>query len=488
MSNALLLSIILIEGFVTISAEILTMRQLLPFVGNNVIVTSLIIGIFLLFLAYGYKKGGDYQGNFIPVLKRNFALSAALLGIGLSYSFILLFFSVINHHIGEKSYFLSLGLYLLLVTAPLVYVLGQTVPITMNLIKSSKTGATGATATGEIGGKVLHLSTLGSFFGAVLTSLLLMNFLGVAWTVFFNFVLLLFLTLLLFSNLKQDLIRTLCLFVLLIFVYFFNVDFEKKNFISTNHLANYEIIQDKGNENESIGVGEGDGMDENKEDAKILVINRSISSSLNIKNEALPYMELIKKVLFKDLNLTDKEILVLGAGGFSLSAESSHENHFTYVDIDQNIKGLVEKDFLKTISGQFIANDARLYLLKNSKKYDVIVSDAYSHTKSIPQHLITQEYYRLINQNLSEKGIGILNIIARPTLEDSYSKRMDNTIRSVFSNCMTIPLRYTDNISNIIYVCRKNLEQVPNAMDASEKAKNTIYADDLNQSALDVSQ
>lgn len=50
--------IIVVEGFVSIATEILTIRQLLPVAGGSVIVTSIVIGIFLLFLAMGYQHGG----------------------------------------------------------------------------------------------------------------------------------------------------------------------------------------------------------------------------------------------------------------------------------------------------------------------------------------------------------------------------------------------------------------------------------------------
>lgn len=67
--------IILIEGFVSISVEILAIRQLLPVAGGSVIVTSLIIGVFLLFLALGYKQGGKLHINPKKVLQTNFFIS-----------------------------------------------------------------------------------------------------------------------------------------------------------------------------------------------------------------------------------------------------------------------------------------------------------------------------------------------------------------------------------------------------------------------------
>src|SRR5690349_6317698 len=87
--------IIVIEGFVSIAIEILTIRQLLPVAGGSVIVTSLVIGIFLLFLALGYRQGGKQQQNLAYLLRRNFLVAAVWLGVGLSYIFIYTFFYLI---------------------------------------------------------------------------------------------------------------------------------------------------------------------------------------------------------------------------------------------------------------------------------------------------------------------------------------------------------------------------------------------------------
>src|SRR3990167_10948702 len=77
--------IILVEGFASIAIEILTIRQLLPVAGGSVIVTSLIIGVFLLFLALGYEKGGRIELHLHHILRRNFLIVAVWIGVGLSY-------------------------------------------------------------------------------------------------------------------------------------------------------------------------------------------------------------------------------------------------------------------------------------------------------------------------------------------------------------------------------------------------------------------
>lgn len=444
--NHVLYLIILLEGFVTIAFEILTIRQLIPVVGNSVVVTSLIIGIFLLFLAYGYRKGGTYTSNYISIIKYNFTVAAFGVGVGLSYGFIKAFF-LLTAKLFWGNVFISLILYLLIITAPLVYLLGQTVPITLNLCKQPY-------SVGALGGKVLHISTLGSFLGAVLTSLLLMNYLGVAWTVFINYFILAVLVLMLLE-LPREINYLFLLVASGVLVYGTNIYLEKKLFVLTDNYANYQVID--------------------SHDEKLLLINDSASSAINKQLQGFPYIEYIRKLLFTDLHLQGKNILVLGAGGFTLSAGETQANRFTYIDIDPKIKPIVEHHFLAPVKGEFISADARAYLHKAWQSFDVVVGDTYSNQTAIPAHLLTREYFIAVAQALKPDGIAVFNIIARPTLADSYSKGIDNTIRSVFKNCMAVPLHYTAQPTNIIYICKKTL---------SEK-DDMVYTDNMNRATLD---
>lgn len=448
----LLYLIVLLEGFVTISLEILTIRQLIPIAGNSIIVTSLIIGIFLLFLAYGYRKGGNYEKDYTAILKKNFILAAVGFGVGLSYIFIELFFHAIRM-IMPHSTLIPLTLYLLLIIAPIVYLLGQTVPITLNLWKQSK-------SIGTTGGQVLHISTIGSFLGATLTALLLLNYVGVAWSIFADFVILIVLACFL-MDIKKEVSSFVVILLLSVIVFWINTSFEKSFFIATNNYGNYRVVEKTSKANEQ---------------GKLLLINDSYSSYINNKKQGFEYAELIKKILFSDLKLSNKDILILGAGGFTLSAEKTQNNRFLYIDIDKQIAPIVKKHFLSQINGEFVADDARHFLTTTTKQFDVIISDAYSNHIAISPHLLTKEYFLAVNNALAKKGIAIFNMIVRPTLDDIYSKRVDNTLRSVFSNCMVIPIEYGDKPTNILYVCQKPTNMAENKV---------IYSDDLNNAGLD---
>lgn len=445
------LAIILIEGFVTISIEMITIRQLITVVGNSIIITSLIIGVFLLFLALGYYRGGLHQQHYRRVLIRNFTLSSLLLGIGLSYVFIQSFFYFIFSLITNNA-LIALIFYLLLITAPLIYFLGQTVPISTNLFRLDK-------HIGAISGKVLCISTMGSFLGSILTTLVLMNFFGVALTIFVNFFLLLLLITLLIIW-KESVGRLFALLLVTVLVFWINIKIEQQLFVKTNNYGDYQVVR-----NTYFPPLHG----------AVLNINNAPSSFLTADKKGFEYIEMIKKILFQDLHYTNKEILVLGAGGFSLSAETTHGNRFTYVDIDGDLPKIANTGFIQHINGQFIADDARKFLLHTNSHFDAVISDEYSGHYTIPFHLLTKEYFQTIQKILKPNGVAIFNVIANPMMQDAYSKRVDNTIRSVFKNCAMVPIPFSDQPANLIYVCT-----------ARPNNDTAIYTDNKNGSMIDI--
>lgn len=446
--------IILIEGFASVAVEILTIRQLLPVAGGSVIVTSLIIGIFLLFLAIGYDRGGKAVNVLHHQLRSNFFIASIWIGIGLSYSFIEYFFNVIQKMSGPYITY-PLMAYLFVIIAPAIFLLGQTLPITMNIVRQDR-------MAGAIAGKALGLSTIGSFLGAIFTTLFLMQYLGVAWTVFIVFLLLMLLSTLLHHCKKHFFYALGFALASGAVIYFLNIYLEQKKFILTDNYANYQIL----NSNNSTL----------RPDEKILVINEVFSSYTNAQHQAFPYIEAIGKILYDNLQLHSQEILVLGAGGFTLSQSDAGLNHFTYVDIDAQIKKVVVPEFLAEIKDKLVADDARHYLLTHEQKFKAIVIDVFSDYKAIPAYLLTREFMQQIKKHLpTEGGYALFNIIGHPFFNDPYSRRIDNTIRSVFGSCTVTPIQYNKDINNLIYACT-NLSRVND---------HTIYTDNVNTSTTD---
>lgn len=444
--------IILVEGFVSIAIEILTIRQLLPVVGGSVVVTSLIIGIFLLFLALGYERGGQINKNLTETLQRNFIKVGLIAGVGLSYFFIEFFFQAARIH-PDNNLLIPLLAYLAVILAPMIYFLGQTIPITINLARENNNA-------GKLAGRTLGISTLGSFLGAILTTLVLMHFLGVAWTIFIVFALLMLLAICLTQ--KVTMMKTCCKAgAMALIVFLLNVTSEHALFRATTNFANYRIADST---NSELPVN-----------AHMLDINDTPSSYHDVNRKPFEYIQLIQKYLFTDLKLKNAEILVLGAGGYTLSENNSNHNHFTYVDIDNRLHQVIKPEFSKAPNDDLVINDARSFINTSNKQYDVIVVDVYGDSKAIPAYLITKEFMLGIADHLPNKGYAVFNVIANPTFADNYSKRIDNTIRAAFGNCMATPIHFSTSQANIIYVCSKQ-------MNAGDK---TVYVDNKNNSTLD---
>ena len=170
MSRLLLYTIVFIEGFCSLGAEVIALRRLVPHIGSSIVVTAPTIGFFLLALALGYAAGAKVTGNYTAIVARNFLIAAALAGVGLAGVSVDWMFAHLQPVLVAYLFFIG-G-----VLCPLAWLLGQTVPILTNLMKHARTG--------EASGLALYWSTLGSFLGSVSLSLLVMQWLGVSAAVF----------------------------------------------------------------------------------------------------------------------------------------------------------------------------------------------------------------------------------------------------------------------------------------------------------------
>ena len=449
--------ILVLEGLASSGLQMITIRQTVPFVGSSVLSTSIIISCFLGALALGYFHGGKQSADqYTSALVRNLVLSITLFGFGLSYAFISVFFvSLSDITTGMPvmgNPLLHLTLFCLFIMAPLVYFLGQTVPLLINTTSAD-------TRKSEASGNATALSTVGNVIGCLLTSLVLMYYLGVGYSIFIN-CMVLAACLLLVMDLKRLSSKMLVTYtvICLAFTFSVNVRFPGTLFAATTSFSNYHVSD--------------------VEDGRRFIINRSSASFISDSTQAgWPYIEIMKQGVFSS-DMTGKDILVLGAGGFTFSAAGTHGANVTYVDIDPAIKPIAEAYFLKNrIQGQLIAYDARAFLLTNKKRWDVILVDLYTNAATIPQHTATYEFFSLVNTRLVDDGLAVLNIAANPKLNDRYSVAMDATVRQAMAGCITDITGYKDALVNIIYFCSRR--------DETHRTVASIYHDDKTKVTID---
>lgn len=442
MSRFLIYVIVFIEGFCSLGAEVIALRRLVPHIGSSIVVTAPTIGFFLLALALGYASGAKVAGNYLNVVARNFLIAAALAGIGLAGISVDWMFAHLQPVL--VAYLVFIGG----VLCPLAWLLGQTVPILTNLMKAERTG--------EASGLALYWSTLGSFLGSLSLSLLVMQWLGVSAAVFACALGLLIGALLLAQrNFK--------------FWLFFGLTVAMTASFNLHH----EVTADTAYAEYVIGAVDLPGQ----KDPRAFWVNKSTASLIDDSNPPnyTRYIKHLRQILLDDLGFTGKDILVLGAGGFTLS---HHEplNRYTYVDIDPAIKAIAEKHFLREPArGEFIADDARRFVATSERRFDAVVVDVYSSHTSIPSHLVTREFWAGTRRVLKPNGVLLANLILDGKLETPYARNLLATIDSVFGRCAVDVLHKAKTQANVEVSC----------FASSRPGETGIYVDEKNRADVD---
>ena len=266
---------------------------------------------------------------------------------------------------------------------------------------------------------MLCLSTVGSFLGAVFSTLFLMDAIGVNNTVSLIFVLLTILVILLSKNKTSETVIFSFALVCTALILNSNALMIQNQIVVSNKYSDIGILIDPDTGN------------------RHMIQNGNDSSMYNDSGEKHEYAQFIERMAIKpiDESIPPKKILVVGAAGFTLGHEDTH-NNYVYVDLDGDLDEIAEKYILKQKIGpnkEFKVMDVRAYLRSHPEnKFDVIVMDAYNGGLSIPESLVTREYFLQLKSALSENGLLFANFIVSPNFNNTFSKSIDNTFRSVF--------------------------------------------------------
>lgn len=456
--------IIFLEGYVVLSSELLAIRQTLPFVGSGTDTLSIIIAAVLMPLAVGYYAGGRYRGNVRRKIVNNLLVAQFFLVPALSYYFLTQIYDPLIDRYDFKNRIGLVTLYACAFLVVPVYLLGQTVPLVSNYFRKRRLST--------IAGKILFFSTFGSFLGAVLTTTILMNLIGVAYTAVVT-VACMFVLVLILARRKLSASVFISALLLAISV-FLNSPFA---------LSQINVVSD--NAYNTVQVEES-GKIVSK---RYIRLNRSYSSGIEIENPDEPlfsYAQYIDRYYIRGLRREDVRgnILVLGAGGFTIGLGDKWHD-YTYVDIDPDLKDVAEEEFLKTKlenNKTFVGEPARAFLNSTDQKYDLIIMDIYRGPSGIPQHLLTREFFALMGARLKENGILVVHMVATPLMEDEFSKTLDNTIRSVYPYAAR-------QVMGIIFPWKKDGQYTHRSVlyqisPQNQKGPHKIFTDNMNDAGL----
>ncbi len=416
-NNTLFLFIVIaLEGYIILSSELLAMRQTIPFVGTGTDTFSIIIAAVLMPLAIGYHVGGQFKiktttGKYRTIRKKllkNIIIAAIFLLPALSYIVLQFFFFGLSE-IGIKNNIIQLSIYSIIFLVTPMYFLGQTVPLVSNYFSKEKLS--------EITGKMLFVSTMGSFAGSIITTIILMDLIGVHHTISIIFTLLFILTIIIGNKQNRDAIIIMLSILGLSILLNSNNVMQTLNIVKNNKYSTMMIINDD-------------------EDIPHLYINNNDSSKYSQNGKKHDYIEFAEHVTIESIptDAPPKDILVIGAGGFTFG-HNDKKNNYIYIDIDKDLKEISEKYLLKEKLKEnkiFYPLPARAYLSSTDKKFDIILLDAYLGGLSIPEHLVTKNFFEEVKKHMNDGAILVANFILSPAFRNKFSRNIDNTIRSVF--------------------------------------------------------
>lgn len=466
----LLFAVIIIEGYVVLSTELLAIRETIAYVGSGTDTVSIIIAAVLMPLAFGYYKGGHFKpfrwrGRMIGVREKlilNIMISMGILIVGLSYICMNVFFlTLIGMGYKHRLFLTALYAGIFLVTP--VYLLGQTIPLVSNYFSKEKLA--------RITGRILFFSTMGSFMGAVFSTLVLMATVGVHNTVSLNFVLLAVLVILLSKKKISERV-----------IYAFGMAVVGIMLNSGYVMAKFNVI-DNNQYNMVVVFPDDDGSGDIH-----MSLNHMGSSKYNpLTGAKHTYIEFAERQLIDPIPMDSepKDFLIVGAGAFTFGLEDEF-NNYDFVDIDGSLKEIAETHVLGkelTKNKHFIPIEARAYLMSTEKKYDVIFLDAYLGGVTVPEHLVTVDFYKQVKAHLKERGIVAMNFIVSASFSTPFSRHLDNTVRYVFPHVSRHVIMENYDLwnddpqenENIIYMYRRHENE--NAREIYTDNRNRIFYD-----------
>lgn len=288
--------IVFIEGFCSLGAEIIALRRLVPHVGSSIVVTAPTIGFFLFALAIGYATGGKVVDGHLRRVARNFLLAGLIAGVGLAGPTVEAIFTHVQPGV------LAYLVFMAVVLCPIAWLLGQTVPVLTNLMKHSHVG--------QASGMALYWSTLGSFLGSVSLSVFVMQWFGVSTAVVTCAAGLLAGALMLEHRRWHQALAPLLGAGIVVAANLGPVA------AADTAYADYQV--------KALALPD-------QINPRAFMSNRSHSSQLDDSQppKTHRYVQHLRQALLDDLGFKGKDILVLGAGGFTLS-QGEPLNRYTY--------------------------------------------------------------------------------------------------------------------------------------------------------------
>ncbi len=437
--NLKIWSVAFVEGFSTLSVEVIAIRLAIPVVGSSMTLTGIVLGTVLFALSAGYCRGGELSSRWTvqkihAALARNLLLAAAFY-VCLTFPF--------EATLLEKALDVGLSLPMALgATAAALFVLpvylaSQTVPMLAELINTDG-------KAGKASGKVLFCSTLGSVAGGIVTPVYLFPWLGVqASTYVLGGSLVVIAVWMAFDRLRPSRIDLAFLLWSLVAT----GTGAGAVLVERSHISRGQYSFAFDSAHQSIRVLET--RNDQGRPERIMVLNGAHASGVyaDTRESYFPYVREADLVLNETRSET---VLTIGAAGFTFPRDAAampFVARVDTVDVDPSVREIAERHFLLeplSTKVRFFPVSARSALRqfqKQGRHYDFTLLDAYNG-EGIPDELVTTEFFRGVR---AISGRVAANMILDADLESEFARNVLTSFREAFGSVWVKDVDHRDS-------------------------------------------
>ena len=426
-----LLFTVFTSGMTTLAAELAASRLIGNVFGTSNIVWASIIGLILIYLTLGYFLGGKWaDANPTPAaMYRVLAWGAFTLGLvpyiaGPVLRSAASAFDALQVGILGASFVAVLILFIIPIT-----LLGTISPFAIRLSVDDTAHA------GQISGQIYAISTLGSFIGTFLPTLVTIPAIGTKNT-FLLFSMMLLIVALIglarFAN-TREMFKHIWMPIALIIIAFFTTGQSLKSstgqIYETESAYNYIQVQQQ-NGFTLLRLNEGQGV-------------HSIYRPDTLQYNG-PWDQVLVSPYFyagrKPSDIQRVAIVGLAAGTTARQITAVYGNiPIDGYELDPKIVEVGQKYFGMTMPNlNIIIGDGRLNLERSEQQYDIIAVDAY-RPPYIPPHMTTREFFEICASHLADDGVLTLNSASIPG-DRRLINGLATTMATVFPSIYTVDI------------------------------------------------
>jgi spermidine synthase/uncharacterized membrane protein len=427
-----LLFTVFVSGMTTLAAELAAGRLIGNVFGTSNLVWSSIIGLILIYLTLGYFIGGKWaDANPTPL-----AMYRILAWGAFTIALVPYIAGPVLRSAATAFEALSVGIMagsfiavLILFSVPIT-LLGMISPFAIRLSVDDTSKA------GQVSGQIYATSTLGSFIGTFIPTLITIPVIGTKLTFMVFGLFLLFVALAGLGKFasRSDMFKLIWMPIVLAVVAMLSSGQSLKHsagqVYETESAYNYIQVQEK-NGYTLLKLNDGQG-------------EHSIYHPDTL-NYGGPWEQFLVGPYFyanrQPQDVKRMAIVGLAAGTAARQASAVYDNiQIDGFELDGKIVEVGEKYFGLNLPNLTVyIGDGRLNLERSPYKYDIIAVDAY-RPPYIPPHMTTQEFFEIAASHLTDDGVLTINVGSVPgdrRLIDGLATTMNTVFPSV--HVMDIP-------------------------------------------------